>query len=516
MTTGNRAGFRVLLGTLGGVFIWSMLGASGCPAGGNAGGGANTSGGGGDTSGGSNTPTTGDSGVTGKFKSASVCAQCHQNIHDNWANTLHAHALETLESIGQGTNPDCLKCHTVGYGQDGGFVDRATTNSLAGVQCENCHGPAGDHVANVQDPTLRPPVDLHATVCGQCHTGDEHPNFEDWTMSKHAASIEPTHITAWTNGTAGNLTNCGKCHSGDFFYYALLKGTKVGNDYYYKYQSPQDPGVKVGDDFLKNTPSDQWLRITCAICHDPHMRTGNAKDPDTGRDYQLRFPEVKYAVPTSDLNAVQDPTRFNICGQCHHARSNSWTDGSREPHPSDQSNVFFGEIPAPPPPASQDFIVVPRPSVHLNAPKLCATCHVARAPAVEGLSPAVSGHTFAVNYLGCVQCHGSTEAADAKLQGLKAELSFRLQEVLDALNAWSARPGQSAFCTGITSCWNYTSDGGPNAGGQTHIPDDIKKARFIYYYVLEGGGAGGVHNPDFVRDALERAVDYATNAPDHM
>ena len=470
------------------------------------------------------TPVKGDTGITGKFKTATVCSKCHQNIHANWSDTLHAKALDVLESVGQGTNPDCLKCHTTGYGQDGGFVDRATTNSLAGVQCEACHGAAGEHVNNASDVTLRPPVDLHATVCGQCHTGEHQPNYDDWLTSKHAASAEPSHLTAWAAGTANNLTVCGKCHSGDFFYYALLKGTKVGNDYYYKYQSPSSPGVKVGDDFLKNTPPDDMLRVTCAICHDPHMRTGNAKDPEAGRDYQLRFPEVKYAAPTSDWYAVQDqdssgnqlnPSRFNLCGQCHHTRDRTWADSSREPHPSDQSNVFFGEIPAPKPPASQDFIVPPRPSVHLNAPKLCATCHVARSSAMDGISPSISGHTFTVNFLGCVQCHGSTDAADAKLEALKAELDFRLNELLDALDAWSARPGQTAFCTGITSCWNYTSDGGPNASGQTHIPDDIKKARYIYYYIKEGGGAGGVHNPDFCRDALQRGIDYATNAPDH-
>ena len=507
MRTIKKPFVRTAIGLIAGIALsWCMLGLA-CPGSG-----------GGSDGGGNTPPPNGDSGVTGKFKGATVCAQCHKNIHDGWADTLHAHALEVLESAGQGTNPDCLKCHTVGYGQDGGFVDRATPNSLAGVQCENCHGAAGDHVGNVQDPTLRPKIDLHAEVCGQCHTGDHHPNYEDWTMSVHANSIEPNQITDWSAGTSGRLTNCGKCHSGDFFYYALLKGTKVGNDYYYKYQSPQDPGTKVGDDFLVNTPSDQWLRITCAICHDPHMRTGNAVHTDEGRDYQLRFPELKYAVPTTDLNAVQDPTRFNLCGQCHHARSTTWADGSREPHPSEQTNVFFGEIPAPPPPASQDFIVVPQPSVHLNTPKLCATCHVVQKAAEPGIAPAVSGHTFAVNLLGCVQCHGSTGAADAKLQGLKVELDFRLNALLDALDAWSARPAQAGFCTGIASCWNYSSDGGPpnNAGGQGKIPDDIKKARYIYYYVKDGGGAGGVHNPNFVHDALDQAIEYATNAPDHL
>jgi hypothetical protein len=83
---------------------------------------------------------TGNTGLTGKFVGAETCAQCHPGPHAEWSSTLHAGAFETLEAIGQGSNAQCVGCHSVGFGQDGGFVDRATTNALAGVQCENCHG----------------------------------------------------------------------------------------------------------------------------------------------------------------------------------------------------------------------------------------------------------------------------------------------------------------------------------------------------------------------------------------
>ena len=97
-----------------------------------------------------NTPTTvtpGNSGLTGKYVGAARCSQCHSTLKNNWAGTLHAQALATLEAIGQGTNAQCLPCHTVGYGQPGGFVDHATTDALAGVGCENCHGPGSRIVA---------------------------------------------------------------------------------------------------------------------------------------------------------------------------------------------------------------------------------------------------------------------------------------------------------------------------------------------------------------------------------
>jgi hypothetical protein len=436
-------------------------------------------------------PPPGNSGLTGKFTGSSRCATCHNNVHSDWSNTLHAHALETLEAIGQDKNSDCVGCHTVGYGEPGGWVDRATTNDLAGVGCEACHGGAAEHANNVNDETLRPKINISADVCGKCHTDAHHPNFEDWKLSKHADSIEDSQITDWSNGTAGKLTSCGKCHSGDYFYHAIIKGETVG------------------DDFLKGKTSDQMMRITCAICHNPHSKTGNASSPQDGRDYQLRYPEVKYTTPTSDLTAVQDPSRFNLCGQCHHARSAVWTDTSREPHPSDQVNVFFGELPLPA--GKPELLVVSRASVHLNAPDQCATCHVYRKPFESDIAPTVSGHTFEINFGGCSTsgCHSSSDAAQAKFDAMKVEFDTRVGLVKSALDDWGTAhniEGKGALS------WEYKNGGGPSDAGQAQIPDAIKKARYLYYYFVQGGG-NGIHNPDYVRDALQNALVFTTTAP---
>lgn len=437
-------------------------------------------------------PEKGNSGLTGKFVGSERCATCHNNHHTEWAGTLHAKALDTLEAIGQGNNAACVGCHTVGFGQPGGWVDRATTNDLAGVGCESCHGAARDHVQNVNDASLRPKISISADVCGQCHTDQHHPTFEDWKGSAHAA-VEPELVPRFASGAAGSLTTCGKCHSGDYFYHAVIKGEKVG------------------DDFLKGKTGDQMAGITCVICHNPHARTGNAPTPDDGRDYQLRFPQIKYTTPTTNLAAVQDPNRFNLCGQCHHARDRVWTDSSREPHPSDQVNVFFGEIPLPA--NKPDPIVASRVSVHLNTREQCSTCHVFRKPIQEGIAPAVSGHSFEVNFEACAECHGTAEIGRAKLDGLKVEFDLRASRVRTALDGWATR--NAAFCNSVAHtgpCWEFTSEGGPNAAGQAKIPDSVKKARYLLYYVISGGG-NGAHNPDFVREALIAAEQYALTAP---
>lgn len=423
---------------------------------------------------------TGNSGLTGKFAGSTRCSLCHNNQHTDWAQTLHAKAFESLERIGQDKNPACVGCHTIGFGEPGGWVDRATTNDLAGVGCEACHGGAADHANNVNDESLRPKIDISSSVCGRCHTGEHHPNFEDWQMSKHAA-VQPELVPRFAAGTS--LSSCGQCHSGDYFYHAVIEGETVPAD------------------LLAGKTSEQMNGITCAICHDPHKRTNNAALPEDGRDYQLRFPQIKYTTPMTTVEAVQDASRFNLCGQCHHARERVWTDSSREPHPSDQVNVFFGELPLP---ANRpEPIVISRTSVHLNTAEQCSTCHVARKPFVAGLAPAVSGHTFEVSYEGCVECHGTVEIAQAKFEGLKFEIDLRVANVKAALDAWTTQHGLF---------WEYTSEGGPNAAGQARIPDDIKKARYLYYYIVAGGGTG-VHNPDFVREALITAEEYALNAP---
>ena len=210
--------------------------------------------------------------------------------------------------------------------------------------------------------------------------------------------------------------------------------------------------------------------------------------------------------PTNTLAAAQDPTRFNLCGQCHHARNRVWTDSSREPHPSDQINVFFGEMPLPA--TKPDPIIPSRNSVHLYASEQCSTCHVFRKPFVEGLAPAVSGHTVEVNFEGCIECHGTADIAEAKKKNQKTEINSRVAAVKAALDTWAN--SNNIESKGVLG-WEYTSEGGPAAAGQTKIPDGIKKARYIYYYVVAGGGTGA-HNPDYVREGLALALDYVATA----
>ena len=95
-----------------------------------------------------------------QYAGAQACSECHENIHNSAMDTRHAQAYESLRQVGQNKNPSCLPCHTVGFALPTGFNSEFRTPHLRGVQCESCHGPAGNHAANENDPLVRPRVEI--------------------------------------------------------------------------------------------------------------------------------------------------------------------------------------------------------------------------------------------------------------------------------------------------------------------------------------------------------------------
>jgi len=130
-----------------------------------------------------------------------VCAACHPKSTAVWEKSRHARAFATLENLGKNFDPECLECHVVGlnpwvasknsseavrkFEGKRGFLSLDLTPHLINVQCENCHGPAGDHLTNNK---IKPAEHNPSSVCVECHQGSHSPLFEFkkyWQKIKH-------------------------------------------------------------------------------------------------------------------------------------------------------------------------------------------------------------------------------------------------------------------------------------------------------------------------------------------
>jgi len=70
--------------------------------------------------------------------------------------------------------------------------------------------------------------------------------------------------------------------------------------------------------------------------------------------------------------------------------------------------------------------------------------------------------------------------------------------------SWQTNSSGWVTSWSLTNSVNFT---GPNAAGQALIPDNIKKARFDLYLVLNDGSFG-VHNPFFALNLLYSAENF--------
>ena len=133
------------------------------------------------------------------------CKDCHQSEYATWAASPHASAVATLEKAGKSDQPDCLACHTTGFGRPGGFPKNGAVKShtdLARVGCESCHGPGGEHVkddsakvGNIVALGDKCDSCVILQICGRCHDDANDPGFEFEVLEKIEAqqhgTIEP-------------------------------------------------------------------------------------------------------------------------------------------------------------------------------------------------------------------------------------------------------------------------------------------------------------------------------------
>ncbi|NUM36973.1 MAG: hypothetical protein HUU50_20715 [Candidatus Brocadiae bacterium] len=109
------------------------------------------------------------------FVGSDNCYECHKEEYNQWKTKTHAKAFETLVKEKHHYDPECVRCHTVGYEYEEGFRTVEETPHLIDVGCEECHGPGASHAIN---PVPGYGKTNAENACLPCHQKDRSPNFE--------------------------------------------------------------------------------------------------------------------------------------------------------------------------------------------------------------------------------------------------------------------------------------------------------------------------------------------------
>ena len=127
--------------------------------------------------------------ATASYAGTPSCAACHPSAWAAWSNSSHARAFVSLKAAGADADPNCIGCHTVGFGALSGYLRQFGGAKLTDVGCESCHGPGSQHIAQrmAGGETIR----LRAASesdCRKCHRGEFSRAFawnEFWPLIAH-------------------------------------------------------------------------------------------------------------------------------------------------------------------------------------------------------------------------------------------------------------------------------------------------------------------------------------------
>ena len=121
----------------------------------------------------------------GHYVGSSACTSCHAYQAKIFETMGHHKAYEVLDAKAK-ADPQCVLCHSTGFGYSSGFAGVERTPDLAMVGCESCHGPGSNHLINPQvgfGMVAKP-----QTLCTSCHDALNSPAFdyaEYWKRIDH-------------------------------------------------------------------------------------------------------------------------------------------------------------------------------------------------------------------------------------------------------------------------------------------------------------------------------------------
>jgi len=442
------------------------------------------------------------------------CKQCHPTKVAEWAKTGHASILK--DNIDNSRSPTsdshytegCIRCHTTGFflpaAKNGGFADAqektgwkvptweqinaagkktgpsnwdaapAEIKNMGNIQCEQCHGPANEHVKNGANVMAS---SMNNGTCNVCHAGGgHHIRGIEILSSKHTTGTSFEEIT----GPA--RLACARCHSAEGFV------SFVANP---KNQAAWKP---------------EEGSIGCATCHDPHSDANYAQLRIAGKPVEIPF-EVKKDV---GLPAICFPFHNNrgvpenaVKGSYPHyssaaemlSDSGGVTYGATVPN--SPHSMMVGAAPVPNAATPGTFLWSKSNDKKGNVPGPCVYCHM-WAGITDAKDPnfmKVGDHSFNMvspdgkfDYgAACKSCHGEVKDFNLKAKadydgsgaagGVQDEIKGLLNATWKALEAKGLKKQESGY---------------PYATVPADASDSVKQAwyNFRYVYGVMWGAAG--------------------------
>ncbi len=451
---------------------------------------------------------------------AGNCKQCHPNKVAEWAKTGHATRLTTsIDEKPSHYNEGCIRCHTTGYypgANNGGFADvqaklgwqfptlqqieaggnwdkmPAELKNMANIQCEDCHGPAKEHVTTGA-PVMATSFD--EGTCNVCHNGGgNHLKGTDLKSAAHSNA----DAAAFNDPIGPSRQACVRCHSGKGYASFIA-----------------DPNNQASWTNEKQT-------ITCTACHDPHS---------DANPFQLRIAGQAVALP---FKTTTDYGLSATCVECHNSRvTPAGAVNSSFPHYSSAADLIsnvagvdygqkifdsphgemVGSAPIPNPdfakdPTTNQFMFSKVGDTKGNTPGACVVCHMW--PTITDQKDPnwhkVGSHSFNTSSpdgtfdytASCQQCHGKDITTtfnikakadydgNGKVEGVQDEVKGMLGVLWKALEDKGVKKVDSGYPymtlpqnadnkiknaiynyrTVYGVMWGVGEDGKPTAGGE--------------------------------------------------
>jgi hypothetical protein len=343
---------------------------------------------------------------------------------------------------------------------------------------------------------------------------------EQWKTSTHyataIASTGTDEVATWTGPGP-----CGNCHAID-----ALNGRTAGN-----VGTLADGGVanvtsgelgylnpatsKLTDSTY--TGSSKVASVSCVTCHsvdnntDPH-RTGKVYTPGS---FAFRVPtgtnDQAYIEKSPTLGTVTGQPAgalgpSNTCVWCHKSRkdvtnyvttSNPLTSLNWGPHEGPQTDVFSGL-------GGYHYAGKTYGTSTHQQRLACADCHMPDVPTNAN----VPNHSFYAQVSACQTCH--VGATNFDIGGGQGQMKAAISELQKALNdagyiTRSAAAPYMPLATADLADGHYELDKSrPNSGpdGGTTVLTADQAGALYNYFLIARGGAGGIHNPKYVRQLI--------------